>query len=384
MRRAFPCFPFLAFLALCTALTVSPAAAADCVPAGCSGEVCVSADKAADIVTPCIFKPEFQCYREFGECGEQPNGECGWLKNDAFAACIEETAERPDPLPAEPVDEKPCVATGCFDAICAEDGTVINNIVSCEEQGDSVQNACIRRFGACGRDEAGVCNWGNEAEIDECGRTYATVEEVEALGRGEVDEEDNFPECALVCGACYDGEEAARIRVACTISVEENTCYDKYASCEKNSAGKCDIINAPELEDCVNAATPGGGERPTRPPEPLPVVSEGEPPGDPEECVIAGCSGQLCIAAGDVETAGFDDCAFLPEYACYKAFSSCGLGEDGACGWKDTEQLGLCLEDPRRAEITRELTGSPGVTEKDAADKKGCKCKRKEREANGG
>jgi hypothetical protein len=61
--------------------------------------------------------------------------------------------------------------------------------------------------------------------------------------------------------------------------------------------------------------------------------------GCPGECVISGCSSQIC-ATEPMDS----DCAWLPEYECLK-FSECGnFGENGGCGWLKTPEYVTCLE----------------------------------------
>ena len=62
--------------------------------------------------------------------------------------------------------------------------------------------------------------------------------------------------------------------------------------------------------------------------------------GDPTQggdCVVTGCSGQVC-AEEDV----FTTCEWLPQYACYDT-ATCERQADGACGWTATPELSACL-----------------------------------------
>jgi len=58
-----------------------------CAVAGCSGELCVSADKAGDIFTACIYRPEYACYKE-ALCEPQADGKCGWTQTAELRACL--------------------------------------------------------------------------------------------------------------------------------------------------------------------------------------------------------------------------------------------------------------------------------------------------------
>jgi hypothetical protein len=57
-------------------------------------------------------------------------------------------------------------------------------------------------------------------------------------------------------------------------------------------------------------------------------------------CFVGGCSGQICSdQEGVVST-----CEFRPEYACYQN-ATCERQADGACGWTQTEELAMCIDE---------------------------------------
>ena len=58
-----------------------------CAVAGCSGQLCVSADEADEIFTTCEFRPEYACYRE-ASCEPQANGKCGWTETPELQQCL--------------------------------------------------------------------------------------------------------------------------------------------------------------------------------------------------------------------------------------------------------------------------------------------------------
>ena len=60
-----------------------PPGARRCFKTGCSSEVC--ADR--DVVTTCIFRPEFACYQK-AVCARQANGECGFTQTPELLACL--------------------------------------------------------------------------------------------------------------------------------------------------------------------------------------------------------------------------------------------------------------------------------------------------------
>jgi eight-cysteine-cluster-containing protein len=70
---------------------------------------------------------------------------------------------------------------------------------------------------------------------------------------------------------------------------------------------------------------------------------ESEPPPpdpDPAECVIAGCSSQVCTDDPDGLAT---TCEWREEYACYRD-ATCERQADGACGWTETPELRVCLD----------------------------------------
>ena len=55
-----------------------------CRKTGCSGQICAE----EDVVSDCMFKPEYACYRE-AECARQSDGACGWTQTAGLKACLE-------------------------------------------------------------------------------------------------------------------------------------------------------------------------------------------------------------------------------------------------------------------------------------------------------
>jgi len=63
------------------------------------------------------------------------------------------------------------------------------------------------------------------------------------------------------------------------------------------------------------------------------------------DCVIGGCSSQLCGERGDMDQL-VSSCEYRAEYGCYKKFSACERQANGKCGWTPTPQLAQCLKNP--------------------------------------
>jgi len=58
-----------------------------CAVAGCSQQLCVSADEAANTVSTCEFRSEYACYLE-ASCEPQADGKCGWTTTTELTQCL--------------------------------------------------------------------------------------------------------------------------------------------------------------------------------------------------------------------------------------------------------------------------------------------------------
>ncbi len=59
----------------------------DCVPAGCSKELCVEEDVARSISSICEYKDIYSCYKK-AKCEKQNNGNCGWTETKELIDCV--------------------------------------------------------------------------------------------------------------------------------------------------------------------------------------------------------------------------------------------------------------------------------------------------------
>jgi len=59
----------------------------DCAPAGCSSQLCVSANKASEIITTCEYREEYSCLK-LTSCG-CVNNKCSWNENENYLNCLE-------------------------------------------------------------------------------------------------------------------------------------------------------------------------------------------------------------------------------------------------------------------------------------------------------
>ncbi len=93
----------------------------------------------------------------------------------------------------------------------------------------------------------------------------------------------------------------------------------------------------------VEKPGPEDDSGPQKPRPPLPEASPYSSPAptkDPSGCVIAGCSGTLCVEASDPRFA--TTCEYLPKYQCYNDLT-CTRLESGDCGFQEQDQLQQCL-----------------------------------------
>jgi len=124
-------------------------------------------------------------------------------------------------------------------------------------------------------------------------------------------------------GPCVEtgcsGQICADVDTASTCEwTESYACYGDVGICERDAAGVCGWRPTEELQNCI----------------------DGEP--EPEPCVVTGCSGQLCEETDTAST-----CEWTDAYACYGDVGICERDASGSCGWRQTEELIECLENPR-------------------------------------
>ena len=108
------------------------------------------------------------------------------------------------------------------------------------------------------------------------------------------------------------------------------------------SAAVLSIVNKNNASDAVPVVEtenvlPGEG---TKPDTIEPDVTKPEVVTEPQgECMVTGCSNQLCADGERMTT-----CEFRDEYACY-AEAVCERQQTGECGWTLTDEQRACLED---------------------------------------
>jgi len=79
------------------------------------------------------------------------------------------------------------------------------------------------------------------------------------------------------------------------------------------------------------------------------VTQQTPQPNTNGSCVVAGCSGELCVPAGSETTASI--CVYKASYQCYKT-ATCEVQSNGACGWTQTTELNRCLTENEKGSST--------------------------------
>jgi len=101
---------FVITLGVTTHLLVVPptinAQTTTCVTAGCSGQLCISAEQAQNgLSTTCVFKEEYACYQQ-ANCVLLSSGTCGWQPTQELTQCLAEArgeSTDPDDFTIDPV-----------------------------------------------------------------------------------------------------------------------------------------------------------------------------------------------------------------------------------------------------------------------------------------
>ncbi|MEK6953383.1 MAG: eight-cysteine-cluster domain-containing protein [Candidatus Micrarchaeota archaeon] len=72
----------------------------DCAIGGCNSEICTTPQKAKDVASICVYKPEFACYKQIG-CG-CISGVCAWEETPEFRLCVQGAKQGGSDLPPLP------------------------------------------------------------------------------------------------------------------------------------------------------------------------------------------------------------------------------------------------------------------------------------------
>lgn len=59
---------------------------AACIINGCNGELCTKENE--NPFSTCLWKAEYACYKQYGICAEDANGDCNWSQTPELVACL--------------------------------------------------------------------------------------------------------------------------------------------------------------------------------------------------------------------------------------------------------------------------------------------------------
>jgi eight-cysteine-cluster-containing protein len=121
---------------------------ADCARAGCSSELCVSAEDAAGIVSTCDYKDWYNCL-PLSSCGCNA-GKCAWDQNEEYLECLAD----PPSNAIECMADSDCEITGCLSdsGTCVPSSMVEEIEANCEHWGGLILpgEVCGCNGGTCG------------------------------------------------------------------------------------------------------------------------------------------------------------------------------------------------------------------------------------------
>jgi len=118
------------------------------------------------------------------------------------------------------------------------------------------------------------------------------------------------------------------------------------------------MLSITNFEECAAAGYPVMESYPEqcRTPDGRLFVNEQQTAPSPisaNGCVVAGCSGQLCVSLEEAEGL-VTTCEFRAEYACF-GDATCEQQASGKCGWTETAELSACLNNPPSLEPEGEV-----------------------------
>ncbi len=199
-----------------------------------------------------------------------------------------------------------CITTPCPQFACRNGACTQNT--GCEPQDAAGTGQCEAYFGYYWNGSACVGYSGCQCEGADCGNAFGSVEE-----------------CAAAHTACIDSDpcaaQDARGTGLCKAIV--GVFWNGY-ECHYSSGCRC------EGADCGNGYL-----------DIATCEAEHTACTQADDCVVGGCSGQLCNEASLGPIAS--TCEWTAAYACYQG-ATCERQADGACGWTHDATLDACLD----------------------------------------
>ena len=323
----------------------------ECVITGCSGELCAH----SPTQSTCEAKDWYVCL-EYSKCGNfGVDDKCSWTETEAFVACMQQFIDPPEGCKSDGdcamgekciegdcvKKEEPteCIISGCSGEICAAEPMGS----SCEWK---PEYECLQ-FTKCGYfGPEDTCGWKmtdaywlclkelEGCKVDgDCGENGECIE-------GECYDKPPPSEC-IVTGCSGEICHAGEVASPC-IEKDWYVCLE-YTECGSfGPEGACGWAETDAYVLCLEEfKDPGGCKWDEQCPEGT-WCKEGEcvEKPAPEECIISGCSGEIC-APEPMNSI----CLWQPWYECL-AYSECGpYGPDGTCGWHESELFLWCIEE---------------------------------------
>ncbi len=226
----------------------------------------------------------------------------------------------------------------CNTCFCDEDATWTCTEIACGDAGGADD------AGSSDADTSGQCQPGDEKQVD-CNSCYCDQNGLWACTAMAC--LDAGPGDAGDAGECQDGDEK---------QVDCNTCYcsqgswacteiacgdagpgDDYDPCEDKACGAGCTVCPPDDPNCVETDVVKFCQSDGSCSSNQPSCEDKPECQQDSDCVVSGCSGQVCAAEPQATT-----CEWREEYACYQEYGDCGCNE-GSCGWAQTDDLVQCL-----------------------------------------
>lgn len=80
--------------------TETSGAGGGCMIGGCSAQLCGEASDEGGLVSDCVYRPQYACYRG-ARCERQIDGKCGWTDTPALRSCLMSATSTTSVLPTD-------------------------------------------------------------------------------------------------------------------------------------------------------------------------------------------------------------------------------------------------------------------------------------------
>ena len=80
--------------------TNDPRVGQGCRIGGCSAQLCGEASDEDELVSDCMYRPQYACYKQ-ARCEKQQNGVCGWTESNELRSCLMNASTTSSELPTD-------------------------------------------------------------------------------------------------------------------------------------------------------------------------------------------------------------------------------------------------------------------------------------------